>query len=74
MIFIARNGRMLPGEGGIDLEGMICAVPDGVTISVEIPLVELAKTVGPMERARMARNATVRLLDKAGRTAAGSFA
>ena len=70
MIFIARNGRMLPGDGGIDLESMIRAVPDDVTISVEIPLVELARTVGPMERARMAREATVRLLEKAGRSVA----
>ncbi|MCB1417999.1 MAG: sugar phosphate isomerase/epimerase [Notoacmeibacter sp.] len=74
MIFIARNGRLLPGDGGIDLEGMVRAVPDGVTISVEIPLVELAKTVGPMERARMARDATVRLLEKAGRAVAGPLA
>ena len=74
LIFIARNGRLLPGDGGIDLEGMMRAVPDGVTVSVEIPLVELARTVGPKERARMAREATVRLLEQAGRSVAAPFA
>ena len=67
------NGRLLPGDGGIDLEGMMRAVPDGVTVSVEIPLMELAKTVGPKERARMAREATVRLLEQAGRSVAAPF-
>ncbi|MFZ2100818.1 MAG: sugar phosphate isomerase/epimerase [Oricola sp.] len=69
LIATARGARLMPGEGGIDLEGMIQALPDGVTLSVEIPNLELAKTKGPLERARMARDATVRLLERVGRLA-----
>ncbi len=37
MIFTARQERMLPGDGGIDLEGLVRALPFGVPISVEVP-------------------------------------
>jgi sugar phosphate isomerase/epimerase len=37
MLFTAREERLLPGEGGADLAGIIGALPDGLIVSVEIP-------------------------------------
>lgn len=36
MIGVAREGRLYPGEGGIDLKGMLLAIPDK-PISIELP-------------------------------------
>jgi hypothetical protein len=45
---------MLPGEGGIDLMGLTSAMPNDLTISIEVPTVELAKSVDAATRARRA--------------------
>ena len=37
---------MFPGEGGIDLVSLARAMPADITISIEVPTVELAKTMG----------------------------
>lgn len=37
MLYVARKERMLPGQGGIDLRGMVDVLPDDVVVSVEIP-------------------------------------
>lgn len=37
MLHVARKERMLPGEGGIDLRGMVAALPGDVLVSLEIP-------------------------------------
>lgn len=66
MIAVARGARLLPGEGGIDLGGLVRAVPDDVTISVEIPMTELARTIGPEERARRAHAAAADLITSVG--------
>jgi len=58
----ARAERMLPGEGGLDLKGILRAVPADTPISVEIPQEELAKTVPAVERSRRALIATQALL------------
>lgn len=61
LIAIARNGRLLPGDGGIDLAALIHALPDGTPISVEIPsLLELE--LGPLEFARRAADRTRALI------------
>ena len=36
---------MFPGEGGIDLVALTRAMPDDITISIEVPTVQLAKTL-----------------------------
>jgi sugar phosphate isomerase/epimerase len=59
----ARAERLLPGEGGLDLRGILRAVPREVPISIEIPQQALAKTMPAVERARRALEATRRLLD-----------
>ena len=54
LIHAAREERMFPGEGGIDLVGLAKAMPADITISVEVPTAELAKTVDAETRARRA--------------------
>ena len=53
----------MPGDGGLDLRGIMGAVPRGLPISVEIPMQELARTVPAVERARRMLDKTHRLLD-----------
>ena len=55
----ARGDRLFPGEGALDLEGLLRALPAGLPISVEIPY---AKPMSPLERAQRALQATRRLL------------
>ncbi|WP_441236199.1 sugar phosphate isomerase/epimerase family protein [Bradyrhizobium sp. 930_D9_N1_4] len=54
LIHAAREERLFPGEGGIDLVGLTRAMPDNLTISIEVPTVQLAKTVDAETRARRA--------------------
>lgn len=62
MIRIAREARLLPGEGGIDLAALVQALPAGLPISVEIPNHARARTQTPLERARAALVASKALL------------
>ena len=55
----ARGDRLFPGEGGLDLKGLLGALPHNLPISVEIPY---AKPMTPLERARRALEATRKLL------------
>ena len=54
LIHAAREERMFPGEGGIDLMGLASAMPHDLTISIEVPTVQLAKSVDAASRARRA--------------------
>lgn len=54
----ARAERLFPGEGDLDLLGLLRAVPRDLPISVEVPTVTLARSVGAVERARRALAAT----------------
>jgi sugar phosphate isomerase/epimerase len=60
----ARADRLFPGEGGLDLEGLMRALPADLPISVEIPY---AKPITPLERARRALEATRKLLERVAR-------
>lgn len=62
LIHAARNERLFPGEGGLDLAGMVQALPADLPISIEVPRETLARTVPPEGRARLALEATRRLL------------
>jgi sugar phosphate isomerase/epimerase len=64
VLFQARAERMFPGEGGLDLLGLLRALPRDIPISLEIPTAKLAETVGAVERARRALQATKALLLK----------
>lgn len=58
MIYQARNERAFPGEGNLDLVGMLCALPAGVPLSLESPARSLASRLTPVQRARRGRQAT----------------
>jgi sugar phosphate isomerase/epimerase len=51
----ARGDRLFPGEGGLDLRGLLAALPDDLPMSLEIPH---AGGLEPFERARQALKAT----------------
>lgn len=67
LIRVARGERLLPGQGGIDLIGLARAMPQGVTVSVEIPHRRLATKVDALGRAAMAHAATQAILRAARR-------
>lgn len=54
MIHAAREERMFPGEGGIDLVGLAKAMPADITISIEVPTATLSRTLDAETRARRA--------------------
>ena len=53
-IHTARDERLFPGEGGIDLRGILAHLPQDIPYALEIPRVALNKAVGPEEVARLA--------------------
>ncbi|MDO8400984.1 MAG: sugar phosphate isomerase/epimerase [Bradyrhizobium sp.] len=62
MMLAARTERMFPGEGGIDLVALARAMPAHITISIEVPTVELAKTMDAQARAQRALDAAKRVI------------
>jgi sugar phosphate isomerase/epimerase len=60
--FQARYERLIPGEGGLDLPGLLRALPRDLPIGIEVPMTALARTVGAEERARRLLAATQALL------------
>lgn len=63
-IQVAVYERQLPGEGALDLVGMLDALPADVPISIETPMRTLSLTVPASERVRRAVNATLKVLEK----------
>ena len=55
----ARGDRLFPGEGGLDLRGLLGALPPEIPLSLEVPV---AKAMPPLERARRALAATEAIL------------
>lgn len=58
----ARAERRFPGDGGLDLAGLLRAVPRHLPLSLEIPNQALARSLAATERARRALLATRALL------------
>ena len=59
----ARAERLMPGDGALDLLGILRAVPRDLPVSVEIPMQELARTRPAVERARRMLDKTRQLLE-----------
>jgi sugar phosphate isomerase/epimerase len=55
----ARGDRLFPGEGGLDLRGLLGALPADIPLSLEVPV---AKAMPPIERARRALATTKAIL------------
>jgi sugar phosphate isomerase/epimerase len=51
----ARAERLMPGDGGLDLKGILRALPADLPLGLEIPMHELARSVAAVERARRMR-------------------
>jgi sugar phosphate isomerase/epimerase len=63
MIRTARDERAFPGEGTIDVKGILAAMPSDIPYSLEIPRQVLTMAVGPYEVARLAVRASRAYLD-----------
>ena len=63
-IHVATQERLFPGEGIIDLEGLVRAMPADVPLGLEIPTAQLATVVPAWERVARAVAATRALLQK----------
>ena len=62
LIHAARFERMFPGEGGIDLVSLARTMPSDIVVSIEVPTVELAKTVDARTRAQRALDAAKKVI------------
>jgi len=63
LIHTARAERLFPGEGGIDVRGILAALPPDIPYALEIPRVTLSALVGEKENARLAIMAARRHLE-----------
>ena len=63
LIHTARFERLFPGEGGIDVHGILDALPPGLPYALEIPRATLVAQVGAKEHARLAIAAARDYLD-----------
>jgi len=54
IIHTARDERQFPGEGSIDVRGILACLPPDIPYALEIPRVALTRAVGPEEVARLA--------------------
>jgi sugar phosphate isomerase/epimerase len=54
LIHAARNERLFPGAGGLDVRGILDTLPPDIPYSLEIPNTALAQRVGLAEYARLA--------------------
>jgi sugar phosphate isomerase/epimerase len=66
LIYAAREERLLPGDGELDLMGIMRHLPHPVIVGIEMPAETLSFTAAPEERAAMARESTLRLFNENG--------
>jgi sugar phosphate isomerase/epimerase len=62
LMHAAVSERLFPGEGAIDLAGLLRALPFGIPIALEVPTATLALTAPAAERLQRAVAATRKLL------------
>jgi sugar phosphate isomerase/epimerase len=59
----ARGDRLPPGEGGLDLQGLLSSVSRDLPLSLEVPM---ARPLPPLEKAKLVYRATLDVLTRAG--------
>ena len=64
LIHEAIKERLLPGEGIIDLVGLLGALPPSLPVAIEIPQATLTTTLGDLERVTRAVKATRSILNE----------
>lgn len=57
LIYQARCARQVPGEGGLDLRGLMAALPVTLPVSVEVPLAGAQGALPAQQRAQLLFNA-----------------
>jgi sugar phosphate isomerase/epimerase len=62
LAFEARNARLLPGEGGLDLHALMDVLPPGLPLGLEVPLALAHPELDDFARARLTVEATRRFL------------
>lgn len=67
LIRVARGERLFPGEGEINLGGLIATLSDDMPLSIEVPNLDLNGRRTPQQRADQAMLATRQLLALVGR-------
>ena len=65
LIHTARQERLLPGEGNIDVKGLFANLPQDLPVSVEIVNLERSKPIGDKAWAELCLNATKKVLGDA---------
>ena len=65
IIRTARDERQFPGEGGIDVRGILACLPENIPYALEIPRMTLTRAIGPAEVARLAVTVARSHLDEA---------
>jgi hypothetical protein len=63
----------LPGDGELPLSDILAALPTGIPVSVEAPVMSLWETLPPVELARLARQAVANLVSPAMRAHPGRW-
>ncbi|MFV3411109.1 sugar phosphate isomerase/epimerase family protein [Pseudomonas sp. NY15436] len=63
LLYQARSERLMPGDGGLNLVGLLRAMPQGIPLSLEVPMSRLAAELPAVERARRMRAKTLSLLE-----------
>lgn len=63
LIHTAREERLLPGEGTIDLAGLFRAIPGDIPVSVEVVNLSRSRAMGDAAWARLALEASRRVVD-----------
>jgi len=63
LLFQARAERLMPGDGALDLTGILRALPPNLPLGMEVPMESLARRLGAVERARAILHKTRALLD-----------
>ena len=62
----SRAMRLLPGDGELPLTAFLAALPAGIPVSVEAPVLSLQKSLRPVEFARRARAAVANVVPENG--------
>ena len=65
LIHTARQERLLPGEGDIDVKGLFATLPQDLPVSIEIVNLERSKPIGDKAWAKLALDATKQVLSDA---------
>ncbi len=62
LTFEARQRRLLPGHGALDLQTLMSDMPQGLKVGVEVPLALDSPDLSPLERALLSISATLTFL------------